>query len=117
LRKSKRFPSQEYAASKSRRLKRIAARTTVELSEAFAAGKVTLRQYDLISRLAPKQQKERIAVLNREIEGAQIAASTIEEILDRSKGAPDSVRLSEVARVIREAVSGRLQNEASFSTL
>jgi hypothetical protein len=74
------------------------------LSQAFAACKVTLRQYDLVSRLASQQQRERIAALNREIEGAQVAARTIDEILDCSKGAPDPVRLTEVARSIREAV-------------
>ena len=74
LKRCKLFPSQQYAASKRRRLKRIGARTVPELTEVFAAGKVTLRQYDLISRLAPKQQRERVSTLNWEIEGAQIAA-------------------------------------------
>jgi hypothetical protein len=102
LKKCKRFPSQEYAASKARRLRRIAARATSDLSQAFAAGKVTLRQYDLVSRLAPKQQRARIAVLNREIEGAKIAAEVIDEILDGKKG--DHVRLAEISLAIREAV-------------
>ena len=90
---------------------------TPELSQAFAAGKVTLRQYDLVSRLAPKQQRERVAALNREIEGAQIAARTIEEILDCSKGAPRPVRLTGVARTIPAAVSDSLQNKLTFSKL
>jgi hypothetical protein len=101
LKKCKLFPSQEYAASKTRRLRRIALRATPELSEAFAAGKITLRQYDLGSRLSPKQQRTRIAALNREIEGAQIATKVIDKMLD---GTPGSVRLTEVARAVCQAV-------------
>jgi hypothetical protein len=74
------------------------------LSEAFAAGKVTLRQYDLVSRLPIRQQRARIATLNQKIDCAQIAAKVIEEILDDSKGAPGSVRLSEISAAICRAV-------------
>ena len=102
MKRRKKYLSQQYAASKARRLRRIGARATPELSQAFAAGKVTLRQYDLVSRLVPKQQRERIAAINREIEGAEIAARAIDEMLDHSKDGP--VRLSEVARSIRAAV-------------
>jgi hypothetical protein len=104
LKKCKRFPSQEYAASKARRLRRIGTRATPDLSQAFAAGKITLRQYDLASRLPLKQQRARIAILNREIEGAKIAAEVIDEILDGTKG--DHVRLAEISLAIREAVQG-----------
>jgi hypothetical protein len=105
VKKCKRFPSQEYAASKARRLRRIGARATPELSEAFAAGKITLRQYDLVSRLAPKQQRVKIDLLNRKIRGAKIAAEAIERLLGTNRAA-GQVQLSEVARTIREAVAG-----------
>ena len=104
MKKCKRFPSQEYAASKRRRLKRIGVRAVPELSAAFAAGKVTLRQYDLISRLAPRQQRVRIAALNQKINCAQIAAKVIDQILNRTKD--DHVRLTEISLAIREAVQG-----------
>jgi hypothetical protein len=107
LKKCKLFPSQDYAAHKRRRLRRIAARAVPELSAAFAAGKLTLRQYDLISRLQPGEQRSKIARLNQEIESARIAAETIGAILDRTKGsASGSVRLNEISAAIRAAVAG-----------
>ena len=112
LKQFKRFPSQEYAASKVRRLKRIRARAIPELSEAFAAGKLTLRQFDLISRLRPEEQRSKMAHLHERIESARIAAETIDEILNRTKGTPGSVRLSEISAAICEAVQAAcgLQN-------
>jgi hypothetical protein len=98
------YPSQQYAASKARRLRRIGSRATALLREAFAAGEMTLRQYDLVSRLAPKQQRARIGRRRREIESARIAAETIEAILDRTKGAPGSVQLREITVAICRAV-------------
>jgi hypothetical protein len=75
-----------------------------ELTQAFAAGRVTLREFDLASRLAPGEQRSKIARLNQAIENSRIAARTIEELLDGSGG---PVQLCEVARTIREAVAGR----------
>jgi hypothetical protein len=101
VKRCKVFPSQEYAASKVRRLRRIAARAIPELSEAFAAGKVTLRQYDLISQLPATQQRARVAALDREIEEARIAAKVINEMLDGKKDLP---RLSDISAAIMQAV-------------
>jgi hypothetical protein len=82
-------------------LRRIAARAVPELRKAFAAGKLTLRQFELLSRLAPRQQRARVAAINRETEGAQIAAKVIDKILDGTK---DDVRLNEISLAISQAV-------------
>jgi hypothetical protein len=85
---------------------------------------MTLRQYDLVSRLAPKQQGARIAALNREIKGAQIAAKVIDEILEGTKGAsapaltissvltqkPQRIDLALIARKIIESIRSNRSN-------
>jgi hypothetical protein len=63
-----------------------------------------LRQFDFASRLAPGEQRSKIARLNQAIENSRIAARTIEEMLDGTKGTPASVRLSEISAAICQAV-------------
>jgi hypothetical protein len=99
-----RYPSQDYVAHKRRRLQRIKARATPELTDVFAGGKITLRQFDLASRLTPGEQRSKIARLNQAIENSRIAAKTIDELLNGSGGL---VQLCEVARTIRETVADR----------
>jgi hypothetical protein len=102
LKKCKRFPSQEYAASKARRLRRISARAVSELKEAFATGQISLRKFDRLSQRGPKEQRIKIGALNREIYCTQTAAKTIEEMLDDSARSPvQSLEgLADVARRI-----------------
>jgi hypothetical protein len=107
LKKSKRFPSQEYAASKARRLRRIRARAIPELSEAFVAGEITLRCFEILSRLTGTNQRAIIARQKQQTEHARLAAETINALLDDAKSAGASVRLAEVASAIYEAVQGR----------
>ena len=97
-------PSQAYAAHKARRLRRIRRRATPELTEAFAAGDISLRQYDILSRRGVREQRARIARQHREIESARMAAEVIEGKLADSKGTHTPVRLSEISAAIHEAV-------------
>jgi hypothetical protein len=106
LKKAKLFPSQAYAASKARRLRRIGSRATPELSEAFAAGKVTLRRYDILSRLTGTKQRAIIAKQEQETEHTRLAAETINALSDDAKSAGTPVRLAEVAAAIYETVQG-----------
>ena len=88
MKKWKRFPSQEYAAHKARRLRRIGARATPELSQAFVAGKVTLRRYDMLSCLPGTKQRAIIARQEQETEHARLAAQVIDQMLEDTKAFP-----------------------------
>src|SRR6516225_5724798 len=88
-----RYATNSYEASKTRRLKRIRSRATVELSRAFEAGKLSLRQYDLRSRLEARQQKRLITVERARIASALVAAHAIDEFLNDIKAG--QVRLSD----------------------
>ena len=98
------FSSQLYAAHKARRLARIRRRATPELTQAFAAGDISLRQYDILSRRGAREQRERIARQQRERKSARIAAEVIAGKLADSKGTHTPVRLSEISAAIHEAV-------------
>jgi len=98
-----RYATNSYEASKTRRLKRIRSRATVELSRAFEAGKLSLRQYDLRSRLEARQQKRLITVERARIASALVAAHAIDEFLNDIKAG--QVRLSDVELAIRKALA------------
>ena len=87
-----------------RRLKRIGARAVPELTEAFAAGRVTFRQYDIISRCRAAEQRTKIGRLNQEIESARLAAETIDALLDSAQSSGSPVRLTEIATAISGAI-------------
>jgi hypothetical protein len=85
-------------------LRRIGVRATAELSEAFAAGKLTLRRYDILSRHAATKRRAIIAKQEQEAEHARLAAKAINGLLDGAKYVSAPVRLAEVAAAICEAV-------------
>lgn len=95
-----------YVVGKARRLRRIRRRATAELGQAFEEGVISLRQYDLLSRLGVQEQRAKIRAkivgLVCERESARIAAETIGAILEGSKVGP--IRLSEIAGAIGKAV-------------
>jgi hypothetical protein len=94
-----------YQAIKARRLIRVRRRAVPELIEAFERGRLSLRQFDLMSRLSARQQKRAITVKAREERAASIAALVIAEILN---GAGSRIRLADVGRQIRL----RIQDDA-----
>jgi hypothetical protein len=98
------FPSQEYQATKDRRLARIRRRATPELTQAFEAGQISLRAYDILSRHGAQEQRAILAQQRREIESTRIAAETIEGILDHAKTTDVTVRLTEITAAICEAL-------------
>lgn len=102
------FPSQAYAAHKARRLQRIRRRATPELTQAFAVGDISLRQYDILSLRGAREQRARMARQQRERKSARLAAETICAILDRTKAADAPVHLAEITAAIRYAVQGRV---------
>jgi hypothetical protein len=73
------YPSDAYPEAKARRLRRISKRAVPELIAAFEHGELSLRQFDSLSRLRPRQQKRRIAERQQQIDAALVAAQTIEE--------------------------------------
>jgi hypothetical protein len=101
----RRFPSDSYASDKARRMRRIKGQACSELTQAFEAGEISLRQYDLRSRLGIRQQKRIIAVERARGTSALVAADTINQFLDNlGTGTPLSLR--EVAAAISSAVRG-----------
>ena len=100
-----RYPSDSYASDKARRLRRIARRSSAELTRAFEAGEISLRQYDLRSRLGVRQQKRVVAAERARSTACLVAATTINQFLD-SLATGTQVRLREVAAAIRERLQG-----------
>ena len=93
-----------YAASKTARLRRITARATQELTEFFAAGHLSLRQYDILSHHDPEMQKSTIARLTRQFEASLLAANTIQDLLDATQ--PGSqIQLTDVLAAIQDQLN------------
>jgi hypothetical protein len=99
----RRYPSDSYASDKARRLRRIKGRACPELTSAFEAGEISLRQFDLRSRLGVRQQKRIIAAEGARSTAALIAAATINRFLD-NMGTGTPIQLREVAAAISDAV-------------
>jgi hypothetical protein len=98
-----RYASDSYASDKACRLRRIKGRACLELTQDFEAGEISLRQYDLRSRLGVRQQKRLIATEKARSAAALIAATTINQLLDSlSTGTP--IQLREVVAAISDAV-------------
>jgi hypothetical protein len=101
----RRFPSDSYASEKARRLRRIARRSSAELTRAFENAQLSLRQYDLLSRRPARQQKHIIAAERARSAAALIAAETVNRFLDNLE-AKTPIRLSEVSAAISSAIWG-----------
>jgi hypothetical protein len=99
----RRYVSNSYANDKARRLRRIKGQACPELTQAFEAGEISLRQYDLRSRLGVRQQHRIIAAQKARSAAALIAADTIEQFLD-SLGTGTPIQLREVVAAISSAV-------------
>jgi len=99
----RRFPSDSYAAERARRLRRIARRSSTELTKAFESGQLSLRQYDLLSRRSTRQQKRILAAERSRSVTALVAAQTINQFLD-SLEARTPISLRELAGAVRNAV-------------
>jgi hypothetical protein len=97
-----RFLSDTYEHTKKRRLRRIAGRSSAELTRAFETGQLSLRRYDMLSRLSTRQQRRWIDAERRKTEAALMAAEAINEFLSRT--GPGQVRLSEISAIISNAV-------------
>jgi hypothetical protein len=98
----RRFSSDSYAADKARRLRRIARRSSAELTKAFESGQLSLRKYDLVSRGSKAQQRRVVAAQRAKHGTATLAAKAINELLDGAKAG--QVRLSDVTTAITNAV-------------
>lgn len=90
-----------YVASKESRLRRIGLRAIPELVGAYGLGEISLRQYDLMSRLGAVEQRARLAGLERESNCVRLAAEVIEGMLEGGS----AVELREVRRAIREELA------------
>jgi hypothetical protein len=83
-------------------LRRIKRRAVPELQEAFANAELSLRKFDILSRLSPRQQRRIVATERAGGAAALLAARAIDELLNVAN--PGQVRLSEVTAAIRNAV-------------
>jgi hypothetical protein len=96
----RRFPSDSYGNEKKRRLRRIQNRAHPALIDAYEHGDLSLRQFDLLSKLPPAKQRRLIAAEKARSASALLAAQAVNQFLDSlSTGTP--IRLSEVAAAIR----------------
>jgi hypothetical protein len=96
-----RYDSDSYASNKARRLRRIRRRACPELIHAYEHGELSLRRFDLLSRLPTAKQRRLIAAEKARSTAATIAAQTIEKLLDET----GAVRLPQISAAIREALA------------
>ena len=95
------FVSQSYDEARARRLRQIRARAIPELNEAFATGKLTLRRYDILSRLTGRKQRKAVR-LERNRERAQnLAAVAIRSVLACD---PQQIDLGLIASRISDSI-------------
>jgi hypothetical protein len=92
-----------YEATKARRLIRVCKRACPELKQAFEKGELSLRQYDLTSRLSVRGQRRALAAKERERRATVTAATVITEILDGE----NEVCLGDVAREIAARIKSK----------
>ena len=98
------YPSESYQATKDRRLRRSERSATPELMDSFAIGKLSLRQFDQLSRLPVRQQRATLARQQQESEHARLAAKVISDLLDQAPPGLE-IRLSAIANAIHQAVT------------
>jgi hypothetical protein len=98
----RRYASDSYDADKERRLRRIRRRACPELKNAYEAGTMSLRKFDLVSRGSKVQQKRIVTAQKAKTAITLLAAKAINELLDDAK--TGQVRLSDVTVAITNTV-------------
>jgi hypothetical protein len=102
------YPSATYRAVKARRLRSIQRRATRELSEAFAAGRLSLNKAEVLSQLSPARQRRILAQEQQKEESQRLAALAISSILAQ-ESRPDLVQVAQtIAETIRCADPGSI---------
>jgi len=96
------YPSETYQAVKARKLRWLRKHATVELILAYETDQLSFRETFKLAHLPARQQRASLARQQQEVEAAQIAARTIEQIL--AAGVP--IRLGEIADAIRVSIPG-----------
>jgi hypothetical protein len=89
-----RYPSEGYKETRGRRLRRISRSAIPELREGWQAGRISLRRYDLLSRLPASRQRKELAHLELKETANTLAAKVIHSILTRK---PERVDLTAIA--------------------
>jgi hypothetical protein len=98
------YASSSYAETKERRLRRAGRYAVRELTDAFNAGNLSLRQYELMSRLSPARQKKTLQLDRHRKEGQQLAARVIHLLLARTRERIDLTAIeTEIIASIRGA--------------
>jgi hypothetical protein len=95
------FASQGYAEARKRRLRRIERTATAELVEAFSQGRLSLRQYDLLSRLSPRHQRRTLSLESDKERAQNLAARTISSVLAQK---PPRIDLALIASKIIDSI-------------
>jgi len=91
------FASHSHAEARARRLRRIERRATTELKAAYEEGRLSLRQYDLLSKLSPVRQRKAIHCDRNKEQAQTQAALTIRAVLAHQ---PQRIDLGLIARKI-----------------
>jgi hypothetical protein len=97
------FASQSYAQARARRLRRIERTPTRELREAVSEERLSLRQYDQLSKLSPCQQRKAIKSDRHKERAQTLAAAAIRSVL---AGNPQRIDLGLIAAQIITAIRG-----------
>ena len=95
------FASQSYAEARARRLRRIERTAARELREAFSEGHLSLRQYDLLSKLSPLEQRNAIKSDRHKERAQTLAAAAIRSVLAQK---PHRIDLGLIAAQIITAI-------------
>jgi hypothetical protein len=95
------FASQGYAEARKRRLRRIERIATAELVEAFSQGRLSLRQYDRLSRLLPVRQRKAVQLDRHKEQAQNLAAAAISSVLAQK---PQRIDLALIASKIIDSI-------------
>jgi hypothetical protein len=98
------YASQGYAEARKRRLRRIERTAIQELKAAYSEGRLSLRQYDLLSRLPPCQQRKAIESGRHNEQAQNLAALTIRAVLAQK---PQRIDLGLITAKIVASIVGR----------
>jgi len=101
------FASQSYAEARARRLRRIERRATTELKAAYEEGRLSLRAYDLLSRLPAGQQRKTVKSDRYKEHAQTLAAAAIKRLLAQK---PQRVDLALLTSQIISAIRASLRS-------
>jgi hypothetical protein len=95
------YVSQGYAEARARRLCRIERTATAELVEAYTEGRLSLRQYDQLSKLSSYRKRKAVESDRHKERAQNLAAAAIGSVLAQK---PQPIDLGLIARTITQSI-------------